>query len=404
MQDLPFHIRNCFIFQKKVMKLAVIFESSPFDRKGLFNAVHNRIKGLLEAGCEVDAYCIHSRDNLFTRRVRHTPETPDVEAITVDGITYRFLWYRFSVIDDIIHEKFKRRPLLFQRFIRRNVGILKDYDAVCAHSFTGGLLAYEAHKQFGVDYYVSWHGSDIHTHPWRIDVIRKDTAKVMESAKCNFFVSKALCQFSERIASGVRKEVLYNGVSESFVRVSDSRRAELRSGYGVGEGEKIVAFVGSIVKVKNVRMLADIFASILDRYDGKVCFWMVGDGKLRSCVEADFKAAGLSDKVRMWGDVAAEEMPDVMNCIDVLILPSLNEGLPLVCAEAMRCGVAVVGADVGGVSEIIGSENVVPHGDGFVDAFAEKVVMRLHSSFVPELPAEFSWKETSAREVSILNS
>ena len=43
-----------------MLKLAVIFESSPFDRKGLFNAVHNRVKHLVETGeCEIDVFCIH---------------------------------------------------------------------------------------------------------------------------------------------------------------------------------------------------------------------------------------------------------------------------------------------------------------------------------------------------------
>ena len=52
-------------------KIAVIFESSPFDRKGQFNAAHERIRHLVASGeCEIDAYCIHSRDNAFTRKVR----------------------------------------------------------------------------------------------------------------------------------------------------------------------------------------------------------------------------------------------------------------------------------------------------------------------------------------------
>lgn len=75
-----------------MLRLAVIFESSPFDRKGLFNAVHNRIRHLLATGeCEVDAFCIHSRDNAFTRRVRHTPDVPVVEKVDFDGVTYRML-------------------------------------------------------------------------------------------------------------------------------------------------------------------------------------------------------------------------------------------------------------------------------------------------------------------------
>ena len=73
-----------------MMKLAVIFESSPFDRKGLFNAVHERIRHLAATdGCEIDAYCVLSRDTAFTRKVRHTPVTPRKDEVVTDGITYR---------------------------------------------------------------------------------------------------------------------------------------------------------------------------------------------------------------------------------------------------------------------------------------------------------------------------
>ena len=101
-----------------MMKLAVIFESSPFDRKGLFNAVHNRVKHLVATGeCTVDVFCVHSRDNAFTRRVRHTPVAPSVDQVVIDGITYRLLWYRFSILDNVLLEKLHVRPLLFCRLM-----------------------------------------------------------------------------------------------------------------------------------------------------------------------------------------------------------------------------------------------------------------------------------------------
>ena len=83
-----------------MLRIAVIFESSPFDRKGLFNAVHNRVKHLTASGeCEVDVFCVHSRDNALTRCLRHTPEVPFKESVAIEGICYRLLWYRFSKDD-----------------------------------------------------------------------------------------------------------------------------------------------------------------------------------------------------------------------------------------------------------------------------------------------------------------
>ncbi len=381
-----------------MLRVAVIFESSPFDRKGLFNAVHNRIRHLRDAGeCEVDAYCIHSHDNAFTRRVRHNPEVPFVEETVVDDVRYRLLWYDFSIIDHILVHKLHLKPLFFSGFMSRSMELLRDYDCILAHSFTGALFAREASARFGVPYFVTWHGSDIHTHPWRNPMILRDTRLIMEDAVCNFFVSKALLEDSERIATSVRKEVLYNGVSSAFTQFSQERREDLRGRYGLSEGVKVVAFAGSIVAVKNVDSLQPIFHSVRAAYDGPLKFWMIGDGKLRPQIQKAMEEDDSID-VRFWGNIPSEEMPLLLNCVDVLLLPSLNEGLGMICAEAIRCGASVAGSDAGGISEVIGRENTVPLGDGFVTGISGLTVKMLVNPQRQALPSELDWKATAARE------
>ncbi len=386
-----------------MLRIAVIFESSPFDRKGLFNAVHNRIKHLLATDeCWVDAYCIHSWDTAFSRRKRGMPYVPErYESVEVEGITYRMLWYDFSLVDFALVEKLKMKPFFFRMAVKSWLPWLKDYDCISAHSFAGGLVAQAASLEYGIPYYVSWHGSDIHTHPLRNSLILRETASVMSGASCNFFVSGALMEASDRIAEGCRKEVLYNGVGEEFERFPDHCREELRRNNGLSEGEKVVAFVGSIVSVKNVSVLHPLFREIRARYDGPLKFWMVGDGKLRDSVVPDMLADSSLD-VTFWGNVPSEHMPSVMNCIDVMVLPSLNEGLPLVCAEAIRCGASVLGSDVGGIPEVIGRDSVVPLGPGFVPEMASRVVQMLVSPVSQTLPSSLDWTATARKEISVL--
>ncbi len=391
-----------------MLRIAVIFESSPFDRKGLFNAVHNRVKHLVAScECEVDVFCVHSRDNALTRSLRHTPEVPFEESVAIEGICYRLQWYRFSIIDHLTVSKLHRKPFFFQRFVRRTVELLKGYDRLVAHSFTGALLAATASTKYGTPYFVTWHGSDVHTHPWRNPLILSQTRSLMEGAACNFFVSEALKVTSDKITSKARKDVLYNGASSKFARFSDAERSALREKYGLEVGEKVVAFVGNLVAVKNVSTLYGIFSRVRDQYDGPLKFWIIGDGKLRKSVENDF-AAESELPVKFWGNVPAEDMPGIMNCIDVLVLPSLNEGLPLVCAEALSCGANVVGSEVGGIPEIIGKTNTVPHPDAkddkFVSAVASKVSTLLQNPETQSLPAYISWKSTAQKEYDCLNS
>ena len=383
-------------------KVAVIFESSPFDRKGLFNAVHERIKALKATGqCIVDAYCIHSRDNAFTRSVRHTPQTPDVPSLEIEGITYNFLWYRFSIFDHFIYDKLHCRPFFFGRFMDRSLSVLNGYDCVIAHSFTGGLFAYEANKRYGVPYFVNWHGSDVHTHPWKNPLQLSVSKVIMEGAVCNFFVSQALMLDSDRIASNAAKQVIYNGVSEHFARLSDDERSKLRADYSIDDQEKVVAFVGNISAVKNPGQLQPIFNEVRSRYEGKVKFWIIGDGKLRKEVESAI-AADPSIDVKFWGNLPAQQMPSIMNVIDVLVLPSLNEGLPLVCVEAITCGANVVASAVGGIAEVIGAENTVVLDADFVPNMALKVVDYLNAPTLQTLSSAFSWTDAASRELQEL--
>ncbi len=388
-----------------MLKVAVIFESSPFDRKGLFNAVHNRIKHLLSTGeCEIDAYCIHSWDTDFSRCMRHNPVVESrVESVDVEGIMYRMLWYDFSLVDHLLVEKCHVRPFFFAREMRRWIPLLNGYDCISAHSFAGGLVARAASVEYGIPYFVSWHGSDIHTHPMKNSLKFKETAAVIEGAACNFFVSEALKNASDRITSSGRKEVLYNGVDEGFVRFPDMCRNELRSNNGLAEDDKVVAFVGSIVAVKNVSVLLPLFHEIRARYDGPLKFWMVGDGKLRSQIEP-LMAADSSIDVSFWGNIPYEHMPSVMNCIDVMVLPSLNEGLPLVCAEAIRCGVSAIGSDVGGIQEVIGKGHVVPLGPDFVSDMAARVVEALSEPLVQTVPESMDWTLTAEKELTVLST
>lgn len=403
--------------------LAVIFESSPFDMKGQFNAVHNRVKHLLATGgCKVDVYCLHSKDNYFTRRIRKTMKVPFKETVVVEGIEYRMLWYRFSVLDFFLTEKLHRRSCFFERFVKKHATMFKGYDMILAHSYEGVYMAKAVHDAYGVPYHATWHGSDVHTHPFRNPFILKTTRKLMEAAECNLFVSQALMASSGLITDYAVKEVLYNGVSEKFVRYADQNREELRRQRGVGPEDKVVAYVGNFLKVKNVAVLPDLLFKIHEDFDNLMSeekredvslkFWIIGDGKLRPELETLIrKAAGTA--VEFFGNMPADDMPELMNCIDVLILPSRNEGLPLVALEALKCGANVVGSDVGGIPEVIGKENAVAFakrmdgepdycGADFVGKFAWKVNGMLNKPVRQDLSPDFDWKRTAEKELALI--
>lgn len=384
-------------------RIAVIFEDDVFNRKGSFFAKLERIRHL--EGFQVDVFCIQTsygpveRLLLPRRRLDGIPEGKLGHPSTLEfgGVRFNMLWKPYSILDHFLFFKLHLRPVRYPRFLKRCAGLFRDYDLVSAHSFEGGLAALEAKRLYGIPYTVSWHGSDIHTKPFKYPCIFTRTAEIIKEAETNFFVSRALLDKSGTIGPG-NKMVLYNGCDASFRRFPEEERQSLRAEYGVSDA-KVVCFAGALVPIKNAGLLPEIFAGIRRAYKGNLAFWVIGDGALRHSMEASDTVG-----IRFWGDVPHDVMPRLFNCVDLLVLPSRNEGLPLVLLEALRCGASVAGTRVGGIPEVAGEEYTVAPGEDFTSAFAEKAVEILGNPAPQPVPSDMDWAVTAAREAAAYNA
>ena len=385
-------------------RIAVLFEGDINRRLGVFNAVINRVKHLQQiADYKVDVYMFQVYDGWLMRRVRHSRKIDSrPDEIIADGVKMHITWFRRRWSDAIMHRLFKKPPRAMLRRLHRLGWELRGHDLVSAHDRIVGHAAVFAGKKLQIPAFITWHGASIYTDPPRAPMIKDQTIKLLHEATCNFFVSQGLLDKARaELTDDFPAEVLLNGASEQFVRYDDNLRMRLRDEYGVNDGKKVVAFVGRFEPVKNVTMLPELFAEIEQKYGEQMTFWAIGDGIQLSETQALMEKKGV--QCRFFGKVPPEEIPDLLNCVDLLVLPSSLEGLPLVVIEALSCGAHVVATNVIGTAEAIGRDNAIDLGENFVDRFTTRAVQLLQGDIEQTLPAEVSWTATAIKENDIYN-
>lgn len=114
----------------------------------------------------------------------------------------------------------------------------------------------------------------------------------------------------------------------------------------------MVGYVGRLSKVKGILNLIEAMPFVLK---GRVdtSFVICGEGGLVNEVEKIIKAEGVEAHVRSIGWVAHQDVPQYLNELKLLVLPSFTEGLPNVILEAMACGTPVLATRVGAIPDII---------------------------------------------------
>lgn len=383
-------------------QIAVLFEGDINRRLGVFNAVINRVKHLQQvADYKIDVYMFQVYDGWLMRRVRHSPKvTARPDEVIADGVKIHITWFRRRWTDAIMHRLFHKPPRAMLRRLHRLGWEMRGHDLVSAHDRIMGHAAVFAGKKLHIPSFITWHGASIYTDPPRDPMIKDMTVKLLHSATCNFFVSQGLLDKAHaELTDGFPAEILLNGASEQFKRYSDEHRARLRKQYGVNDGKKVVAFVGRFEPVKNVTLLPDIYQGIKAKYGQELTFWAIGDGIQLDQTRQLMRAKGID--CHFTGKVPPEEIPDLLNCVDLLVLPSSLEGLPLVVIEALSCGAHVVATNVIGTAEAVGRENAIDLGEGFIDRFTTRGAQLLQTEIEQKLPPEVSWTATAIKENDI---
>lgn len=139
-----------------------------------------------------------------------------------------------------------------------------------------------------------------------------------------------------------RMKLIKNGVDLNAFRYNAERSAEVRWKLGISKNTCVVGHVGRFSSEKNHSFLIKVFAALHQRNTDSVLL-LIGNGDLMPEAQRQVHQMGLDSSVIFAGNVS--NVWDYMQVMDVFVLPSKFEGLPIVMVEAQAAGVAVVASD-----------------------------------------------------------
>ena len=240
----------------------------------------------------------------------------------------------------------------FRKFLK-----VKNFDLIHAHNAKAGFLSSIANKNFASRIVYTGHS------------FRFEQKKCFITRALFFRFERFICRSSTFITClskteldfGISKGLLDNRktsiVSMSidvnrFLNVSREEAENRREKFNIPKDAFVVGMVGRISYEKSPITFLKV-ASILNSQLREVHFLWVGDGDMKGKLIRTANKFGLSDKMKITGQQVPEEIPKLLSAIDVWLLTSKIEAMPIALMEAMAAKKLIVATNVGSIHEII---------------------------------------------------
>jgi len=253
-----------------------------------------------------------------------------------------------TVIDEHRNNSFKILISLV-RWLRRHPA-----EIVHTHRYKETVLGAVAARLAGVPGLVrTVHGQGEPLRGWRRAKFR--LYETLDTLTLRCFADRIVA-VSRTMAAGLEESgyrggtvvAVHNGVDLRKLRPSRTRD-QVRRELGIDPDALLIGTVGRLSPVKGHDRLLRAARLILDVEDAR--FLIVGDGPLRNELAISARRLGIDHACVFVGE--RSDVYDLVAAMDIFVLPSLDEGIPMALLEAMGLGVPVVASAVGGVPEVV---------------------------------------------------
>jgi len=239
--------------------------------------------------------------------------------------------------------KIRENPLLYIKQLK-NVIANGKYDIVHSHISYGSAFAMYLAAKCGVKVRIA------HSHDAYIpQTFAGKIERQMFTAICKKYATDlfacgndaARWLWGKKVFNEKKIYIVHNAIDTKQFAFSEETRYKMRKELGI-ENKLVVGHVGRFTVQKNHRFLVRIFAEVKKLREDAVLL-LVGRGVLEEEIKEQVRALGLGKDVLFLGvrnDVAA-----LLNAMDIFVLPSLYEGLPVTLVEIQANGLASIVSD-----------------------------------------------------------
>lgn len=221
-------------------------------------------------------------------------------------------------------------------------------DIIHTHGYKSNTLGFLLSRPFGIPIVTTVHG--LYQNSAKTHVHVNLSLRFLKYFDAVIAVSDNIRDQLTPLHVPSNKVITIHNVPPRIAVMAVDNRSLFRKEIGIRDDEKMIGFVGRLERVKGCDLLIEAVSKLVLRgFHSQLV--IVGEGPEKETLMQMVKNLGLGGNVHFCG--FREDINNVYQSLDMLVLPSRHEGIPLVMLEAMAQGVPIVATRVGGIPEVI---------------------------------------------------
>ncbi|MBW1782869.1 MAG: glycosyltransferase [Deltaproteobacteria bacterium] len=271
-----------------------------------------------------------------------------------------------------LRQNFPIDPLLILR-ARRFIGLQK-INIVQTHGYKPNIIGFFLKTVTRIPWIAFAHGYT--DDNWKVRTYNRLDVMALKYADTVVAVSHSMKKLLMRKGIPPYKiKIIHNAVDRNEL-IPDITERVIRESLNIERTQTVIGVVGRLGPEKGHIVFLKAFRDVLQQFPRTTAL-IVGEGQEKRNLVAFCHKANITKHVVFTGHVS--NIADYYQIMDLLVIPSLSEGLPNVLLEAMVLGLPIIATSVGGIPEVINPDNgiLIPPGDHV--RMGEKMMSLLHN-------------------------